>query len=81
MQGYYYKELHQVDSASYYFQKVLNIGNPIIEYEANTALSETNAENREYTTAWKFLNKAIKLRNAHWFHRQQAGGRKDEGIV
>lgn len=64
MQGYYYKELHQVDSASYYFQKVLNIGNPIIEYEANTALSETNAENREYTTAWKFLNKAIKLRNA-----------------
>lgn len=33
MQGYYYKELHQVDSASYYFQKVLNIGNPIIEYE------------------------------------------------
>lgn len=64
MQGYYYKELHQVDSASYYFQKVLNIGNPIMEYEANTALSETNAENREYTTAWKFLNKAIKLRNA-----------------
>lgn len=64
MQGYYYKELHQVDSASYYFQKVLNIGNPIIEYEANTALSETNAENREYTTAWKFQNKAIKLRNA-----------------
>lgn len=64
MQGYYYKELHRVDSASYYFQKVLNIGNPIIEYEANTALSETNAENREYTTAWKFLNKAIKLRNA-----------------
>lgn len=64
MKGYYYKELHQVDSASYYFQKVLNIGNPIIEYEANTALSETNAENREYTTAWKFLNKAIKLRNA-----------------
>ncbi len=64
MQGYYYKELHQVDSASYYFQKVLNIGNPIIEYEANTALSETNAENREYTTAWKFLNKAIKLRYA-----------------
>ena len=64
MQGYYYKELHQVDSTSYYFQKVLNIGNPIIEYEANTALSETNAENREYTTAWKFLNKAIKLRNA-----------------
>lgn len=64
MQGYYYKELHQVDSASYYFQKVLNIGNPIMEYEANTALSETNAENIEYTTAWKFLNKAIKLRNA-----------------
>ena len=64
MQGYYYKELHQVDSASYYFQKVLNIGNPIMEYEANTALSETNAENREYTTAWKFLNKAIKLKNA-----------------
>lgn len=64
MQGYYYKELHQVDSAFYYFQKVLNIGNPIIEYEANTALSETNAENREYTTAWKFQNKAIKLRNA-----------------
>ncbi len=29
-----------------------------------TALSETNAENGEYTTAWKFENKAIKLRKA-----------------
>ena len=45
-------------------RRYCHIGNPIIEYEANTALSETNAENREYTTAWKFQNKAIKLRNA-----------------
>lgn len=64
MQGYYYKELHQADSASYYFQKVLNTENPIMKYEANIALSEANAENGEYATAWKFLNKAIKLRSA-----------------
>lgn len=63
MQGYYYKEQHQADSAFYYFQKVLNSGNPIMKYEANIALSETKAENGEYATAWKFLNEAIKLRN------------------